>query len=151
MELREAIATKLLCDNGIVNDLFYVCAPAPLQHGAACGLKAPSEFFATLRADYQRKRDLLCEGLRAAGLTPLVLEGAYYVLAEISHLGYTGAKAAAIALLEQTKVAAVPATAFYQGAVGERLLRFCFAKEDAVLHEAVERLQGFRPAPGQRP
>ena len=129
----------------LVNDLFYVCAPTPLQHGAAHGLKAPPEFFSQLKADYQRKRDILCEGLAAASLTPLIPQGAYYVLADISHLGYPNAKAAAMALLEQTKVASVPATAFYQGPTGEGMLRFCFAKDDATLREAAQRLRSFRP------
>lgn len=128
----------------LANDLFYVCAPTPLQHGVAAGFQAPAEFFTTLRSDYQRKRDILCEGLQAAGLRPIVPEGAYYVLADISHLGYPTAKSAAMALLETSKVASVPGTAFYQSAAGEKLLRFCFAKEDEVLSDAARRIRGFR-------
>jgi aminotransferase len=129
----------------LVNDLLYVCAPSPLQHGVAAGLSAPPEYFAKLRNEYQRKRDIICAGLADAGLTPLIPQGAYYVLADIAHFGYPSAKAAAMALLEQTGVAGVPGTAFYQGNEGENLIRFCFAKDDQTLHEAVRRLAGFRP------
>lgn len=128
----------------LASDLFYVCAPTPLQHGVAAGFCSPGDFFVQLRADYQRKRDILCEGLSDAGLRPIVPQGAYYVLAEVGHLGFPTAKAAAMALLEQTKVASVPGTAFYQSAAGEKLLRFCFAKEDDILREASRRIRGFR-------
>lgn len=129
----------------LVNDLLYVCAPAPLQYGVAAGLQAPPEYFQNLRAEYQRKRDIICEGLNDAGLTPLVPQGAYYVLANISHLGFPDAKTAAISLLEQTGVACVPGSSFYQGGAGENIIRFCFAKDDATLREAVVRLHKFHP------
>ena len=128
----------------LVNDLLYVCAPSPLQYGVAAGLQAPPEYFQKLRAEYQRKRDILCDGLNEAGLTPLVPQGAYYVLANIGHLGYSNAKAAAMSVLEKTGVASIPGSAFYQGDAGENLIRFCFAKDDATLHEAVGRLQKLR-------
>ncbi len=130
----------------LAQDLFYVCAATPLQHGVAAGFQSPPEFYAKLKADYQRKRDILCDGLRDAGLRPIVPEGAYYVLAEVGHLGFPTAKAAAMALLEATKVASVPGTAFYQSAAGEKLLRFCFAKEDDVLREAAGRIRAFNRA-----
>ncbi|CAL1238911.1 pyridoxal phosphate-dependent aminotransferase [Candidatus Methylocalor cossyra] len=130
----------------LVNDLLYVCAPTPLQYGVLEGLRAAPDYFTHLRATYQRKRDLLCEGLAAAGLEPLIPNGAYYVLADIGRFGYPNAKAGALALLEQTGVAGVPGSAFYRSGEGERLIRFCFAKEDAVLREAVARLRRFRPA-----
>jgi aminotransferase len=130
----------------LVNDLLYVCAPTPLQYGAAAGLQAPPDLLRELKAEYQRKRDILCEGLAAAGLAPIVPQGAYYVLADIARFGYPTAKAAALALLEQTGVAGVPGSAFYQGTAGEHLIRFCFAKDDSTLREAVRRLPRFRPA-----
>lgn len=127
-----------------VNDLFYVCAPTPLQHGVAAGFRSPPSFFTQLRADYQRKRDILCTALDDAGLRPIVPQAAYYVLAEVGHLGFATSKGAAMAVLTQAKVASVPGSAFYQGPAGERLLRFCFAKEDAVLEEAARRIRGLR-------
>jgi aminotransferase len=131
----------------LVNDLLYVCAPTPLQYGVAKGLtESGPEYFEYLRAIYQHKRDIICEGLAQAGLNPLIPQGAYYVLAEIGHLGYPDAKVAALALLEQTGVAGVPGTAFFHGAAGQSLIRFCYAKDDATLAEAARRLQRFRPA-----
>jgi aminotransferase len=129
----------------LVADLLYVCAPAPLQYGALAGLQVSAEAIRQYQQKYQAKRDKLCAGLELAGLNPLVPQGAYYVLADIVDFGYPDAKTAALALLRQTGVAGVPGSAFYLGSAGERLIRFCFAKEDAVLDEAIQRLNRFRP------
>jgi len=125
----------------IVNDLFYVCAPTPLQHGVARGFEAPASFFEGLIRDYSRKRDVLCDALDAAGMEPIVPEGAYYVLADARRFGRATAREAALELLEATGVAAIPGSAFYRGAIGEGLLRFCYAMEDAVVDEAALRLR----------
>jgi aminotransferase len=128
----------------LVNDVYYVCAPTPLQLGAAAGFAAPPSYFESLRASYQKKRDMICDALEAARLTPVVPEGAYYVLADLSRTGFERALDAALALLERSKVASVAGTAFFSGAVGDRFLRFCFAKEDDVLAEACARIRAVR-------
>ncbi len=128
----------------LVNDLYYVCAPAPLQHGVAEGFRMPASFFESLQTEYQRKRDIVCDALADAGLDPIVPEGAYYVLADASALGHATSRGAAMALLEECGVASVPGSAFYRAAPGESILRFCFAKEDEVLEEAARRLRARR-------
>lgn len=126
---------------GSMNDLLYVCAPAPLQHAVAVGInELPDEFYAGLATEYQMKRDQFCAALAQAGLTPSVPQGAYYVLADISRLpGKTG-KERAMYLLEQTGVAGVPGEAFFQGDRGHRFIRFCYAKTTKDLDEACARL-----------
>jgi aminotransferase len=125
----------------IAHDLLYVCAPTPLQHAMVAGLAMPDDYFAEIGRSYQRKRDILCAALADAGLDPHVPRGAYYVLADIRRLGQPNARAAAMALLERTGIASVPGSSFYADPVGETLARFCFAKEDDVLHEAARRLR----------
>lgn len=131
----------------LVHDLFYICAPAPLQYGALAGFAAPPEALCDLAATYQRKRDRLCAALADAGMRPIVPQGAYYVLARIDHFGYETARACAMDLLERGGVAAVPGSAFYRGREGDGLLRFCFAKRDDELDEACRRLRRFAPRP----
>ena len=125
----------------VANDLLYVCAPTPLQHAAVAGLSMPESYFTDLSQSYATKRDILCKALEDAGLTPYWPKGAYYVLADIRRLGAKNAKAAAMMLLERTKIASVPGTSFYADPVGDTLTRFCFAKEDDVLQEAARRLR----------
>jgi len=128
----------------LVNDLYFVCAPTPLQLGAAAGFAAPASYFSELQSGYQRKRDVICAALRRAGLPPIVPQGAYYVLADCSRLGFATSREAAMHVLEATRVASVAGSAFYRGAEGDKLLRFCFAKDDTVLEVACGRLASLR-------
>jgi aminotransferase len=126
------------------HDLTYVCAPAPLQHGAAAGLlQLPASFYSDLAAEYQAKRDKICSALTDAGLTPSVPSGAYYILADASRVPGADAKQRARRLLADTGVAAVAGSAFFSGGRGEHLLRFCFAKKQAELDDACQRLRAY--------
>jgi aminotransferase len=125
------------------HDLIYVCAPAPLQIGVAEGImKLPESFYQQIAQDYVKKRDLLCDTLAEIGLTPSIPKGAYYVLADASILAGRNSKEKSMTLLRETGVASVAGSAFYHGAGGENLIRFCFAKTDAELEEACRRLKG---------
>jgi len=126
---------------GYVNDLIYVCAPAPLQMGVSEGInELPDEFYKSICKDYQLKRDKICSVLKEVGLTPFIPHGAYYVLADSSSLPGKSSKEKAIYLLNKTGVASVPGSAFYHDNGGDNLLRFCFAKKDEQLNEARKRL-----------
>ncbi|CAI4031458.1 Aminotransferase [Nitrospira tepida] len=126
---------------GSMNDLLYVCAPAPLQHAVATGInELRQEFYVELATEYQAKRDRFCEALQRAGLPPSVPQGAYYVLADVSLIpGKTG-KERAMYVLEKTGVAGVPGEAFFQGETGHRFIRFCYAKTEKDLADACDRL-----------
>jgi aminotransferase len=131
---------------GVLSDLFYVCAPTPLQYGAARGLEVDPSYYGEIAAEYAPKRSLMAGAARGAGLTPLLPQGAYYMLADASGLGWGGARDAAHRLLAETGVACVPGSAFYRGTAGEHLLRFCFAKPDEALVEAGRRMSGIGSA-----
>jgi len=129
----------------LCSDLFYICAPHPLQRGVTAGFSAPQSFFDDMLTDYAEKRDILCGALDDAGMKPIWPQGSYYVLADVSHWGLATAKEASMTLLEGAKVASVAGSAFYRGKTGEGLLRFCFAKETDVLRDAGRRLRDFKP------
>ena len=127
------------------HDLTYVCAPSAFQHGAAAGLEQlPASFYSGLIHEYQNKRGMICGALREAGLQPSIPAGAYYVLADASVVPGSGSVEKAMNLLHLTGVASVPGDAFFQGDRGDHLLRFCFAKTDADLSDACERLSRLR-------
>jgi len=124
------------------HDLTYVCAPSAFQHAAAAGLEQlPPAFYADLARDHQSKRERIVVALRDAGFEPSVPAGAYYVLARAPQLKSRTAAEKARELLAATGVAAVAGTAFFRPGRGEDLLRFCFAKQDADLDEACDRLR----------
>ena len=126
---------------GYFNDLIYVCAPAPLQMGAAQGLLELNEdYYLKISGEYQIKRDKICDALRFVGLEPHVPQGAYYILADISAIPGASSKERAMNLLRQTGIACVPGEAFYHDNAGEQLARFCFAKEDTILDNACLRI-----------
>ena len=127
---------------GAMNDLLYVCAPAPLQQGVAAGInELPRSFYEGLARDYQGKRDRFCRSLLNAGLPPSIPQGAYYVLADVSRLPGVTSKERAMYLLDKTGVAGVPGEAFFTGLEGTRFMRFCFAKTDPDLDEACRRIE----------
>ncbi len=127
---------------GDFSDLVYVCAPTPLQIGAAAGIiELDDQYFDRLVAKYREKRELICNALDNVRLTPCVPQGAYYVLADISSLPGDDSKARAMHLLEKTGVASVPGQSFFTGPEGEGMARFCFAKEDDVIEDACRRLE----------
>ncbi len=132
----------------VVNDLMYICAPAPLQHGIAAGLALPESYYAQMRADYLAKRELLVDTLREIGFTPFVPEGSYYLLASFDKGRWQSATAATEAILEQVGVATVPGSAFYRNpSDGESQLRFCYAKQMPDLEDACTRLRRLAARP----
>jgi len=133
---------------GYFHDLSFICAPSPFQHACADGVEQlPPSFYHSLATDHLAKRALLLDALSAAGLTPHIPDGAYYILASTGSLQGANAAEKSRDLLARTGVAAVAGSAFFRpGAVqGESLLRFCFAKKDADLRDACARLRTLNP------
>ncbi|NNE96933.1 MAG: pyridoxal phosphate-dependent aminotransferase [Acidimicrobiales bacterium] len=114
---------------------------APFQPAVAVGLRLGDDYFATLGQQMADKKDLLCDKLDQAGFTVLEPEGTYFVTADISPVTAKKSVEFCLALPEEAGVVAVPCSVFYQDdRLGERHIRFCFAKSDAFLAEAGERL-----------
>ena len=103
-------------------------------------MKINKKYFTNLSAFYQRNRDLIIETLEKIGFIVYYPEGAYYLLADFTKLGYKDCYDAAFSILKETGVAAVPGAAFFEDKTGYKLLRFCFAKKYPVLKEACKRL-----------
>jgi aspartate/methionine/tyrosine aminotransferase len=125
---------------------------APFQEALADVLPAAAGngYYTELRADYARRRDLLASVLRDAGLAPLPIGGAYFLLTDIAPLGFTNDVAFCRGLVTGAGVAAIPTSVFYQDPTGApRLARFCFAKRDATILAAAPRLARGFTLPGR--
>ncbi len=122
-----------------IHDFLTVGAPAPLQHAAVTALHLPESYYHDLAAEYDRKRRILFSGLRKAGFTCELPEGAYYIFTDISGFGMSDTEFARH-LVEHAGVAAVPGSSFYHDG-GDTKLRFTFSKKDETLHEACRRLK----------
>ncbi|GAB3673854.1 pyridoxal phosphate-dependent aminotransferase [Angustibacter aerolatus] len=120
-------------------------ASGPFQPAVALGLGLPDEVFVEGAARLQAARDLLCEGLRAAGLTPAVPAGTYFVTVDAAQLGYDDGLDFCRRLPELAGVVGVPVRVFHDDPdAGSSLVRFAFCKRPEVLHEAAERLSRLR-------
>jgi N-succinyldiaminopimelate aminotransferase len=113
----------------------------PLQVAIAGALAGAERHIAPLRASLQAGRDLLCDGLRAAGFGVTVPEGGYFVQGDVAPLGVSDAAAWCRELPARAGVVAIPTSPFYDDAsAGRTLVRFAFCKRPEVIAEAVRRL-----------
>ncbi len=112
----------------------------PMQYALAHYLADPAPYL-QLPAFYQRKRDLFRAGLQGSRLRLLPSEGSYFQCVDISAVSDLGENDFCQWLTREIGVAAIPLSAFYGDGFDQRVVRFCFAKQDATLHNALERLK----------
>ncbi|WP_223252908.1 aminotransferase class I/II-fold pyridoxal phosphate-dependent enzyme [Arthrobacter sp. AFG7.2] len=115
----------------------------PFQAAIALGLALPDSFYAGIAASLQAKRDILSEGLHAAGFDVFSPQGTYFVNVDTAPLGISDSVDLARRLPELVGVAAIPVPVFCHPEGAERtrsLLRFAFCKKTEVLQEAAGRL-----------
>jgi aspartate/methionine/tyrosine aminotransferase len=125
-----------------IHDFLTVGAPHPLQEAGVTALRMPESFYAELRAMYEHRRMTLFKMLSEAGFGCRLPDGAYYIMADVSHLGFADDVAAADFLLEEVGVASVPGSSFYQHKeLGRGLVRFTFSKNDQTLAAAAAKLK----------
>ncbi|MFI9269924.1 pyridoxal phosphate-dependent aminotransferase [Kitasatospora sp. NPDC052896] len=126
--------------------LTYVNA-GPFQYAVAKALRLPDEYFAGLRADLTRKRDLLSDGLAQAGFEVFRPDGTYFITTDIAPFGFKDGLEFCRTLPERCGVVAIPNVVFYDNTeAGRSLVRFTFCKRDEVLEAAVDRLSRLRPS-----
>ncbi len=126
-----------------IHDFLTICAPAPLQHAALTAMNFGQQYFQNLAKDYQRKRDLLFPILEKIGLEPVLPHGAYYIWTASRAIAPNANQAAHI-LAKDYGVAVVAGHCFsapQRDPETVQGLRFCFAKKDSTLAEAVSRLE----------
>jgi len=128
-----------------VHDFLTVGAPHPLQEAAATALRVDREYYGTLARQYQERRDVLAQGLEETGFKVFQPRGAYYIMTEIGHFGYSDDVAFARLLVEKGGVATVPGSSFYSSpSLGKTKIRFCFPKKMETLQQAAEKLKKFK-------
>jgi aspartate/methionine/tyrosine aminotransferase len=128
-----------------VHDFLTVGAAAPLQEAGVAALSLPSSYYDGLAAAYARRRERLTGILARAGFRVYAPRGAYYLMTDISGLGWDDDVAFVRHLVETVGVAAVPGSSFYDDpADGRCQVRFAFCKRDETLDEAERRFSRLR-------
>ena len=111
----------------------------PVQHALAAYMSNTAAYL-DLPAFYQRKRDLFRQGLAGSRFKLLPSEGSFFQCVDISAVSDLSDADFCKWLTTEIGVAAIPLSAFYGDGFDQRVVRFCFAKKDATLHAALERL-----------
>lgn len=134
-----AAPASLMAEFRKVHQFNVFTVNTPAQHGIAAYMADPKPYV-ELPAFYQRKRDLFRAGLAKTRFGILPSEGSYFQCVDYSAIGDEGEEAFCRRMTSEVGVAAIPLSAFYPGGFEQRIVRFCFAKKDATLELALERL-----------
>ncbi|MER7223187.1 pyridoxal phosphate-dependent aminotransferase [Streptomyces rubradiris] len=121
--------------------LTYV-ASGPFQYAVAEALALPDSYYEEFRRGMLARREILAEGLTAAGFEVFRPAGTYFITTDIRPLGEKDGFAFCRALPERAGVVAIPNAVFYDDReAGAPFVRFAFCKREDVLREAAERLR----------
>jgi aspartate/methionine/tyrosine aminotransferase len=126
-----------------IHQFVTFASATPFQEAMAVALERAPElgYYSELSRDYHRRRDALKVVLDGANLPTLPVAGAYFLMSDISHLGFESDVAFCRWLTTEIGVAAIPPSAFYLAPARAPLLaRFCFAKRAETIQRAAERL-----------
>lgn len=110
----------------------------PAQHALADMLEQQGEHIDDLSEFYQQKRDVLSNALKESRFTILPSEGTYFLLLDYSDVSDLNDVEFCQWLVEQAGVAAIPLSVFYQNPSNDKVIRLCFAKNEATLLQAAE-------------
>jgi len=130
---------KLMLEFRKVHQFNVFSVNTPMQVGIANYLKHEN-IYDELSSFFQQKRDLFRSLLSQTKFKLLPCKGSYFQC--VSYVNFSEEKDVDIAkrLVVEHGVASIPLSAFYTKNTDEKILRFCFAKEQNTLEKAVERL-----------
>lgn len=113
-------------------------ANTPMQFAAAEFLLQNPEYETSVSEIMQTKRNYFGEGLSQSRFKLLPCEGAYFQIVDYSNISDLADTEFANLLTTEHKVAGIPVSAFYQNPnPDQRLLRFCFAKNNDTLQKSL--------------
>jgi methionine transaminase len=115
------------------------CCFTPTQVALAEHLKK-KERYLSLAGFMQNKRDFFVEKMKSSRFTLLPSSGSYFVCGTYENISDLSSMDMAIHLTKSIGVATIPVSAFYQNGEDDKVLRFCFAKKETTLQNAIERL-----------
>ncbi|MDH4260162.1 MAG: methionine aminotransferase [Gammaproteobacteria bacterium] len=123
-----------------VHQFLTFSVSTPMQHAIADFMREEPEFLDGLAPFYQSRRDRFATLLRGSRLALRPVAGTYFQLADYGAVSDEPDVEFCMRLIREHGVAAIPLSPFCAEPLQGRLVRFCFAKEDATLEQAAERL-----------
>ena len=136
-----ALAPKaLMAEFRKVHQFNVFSVNTPMQHALAAYMKVPSSY-ELVSSFYQAKRDRFARGMAKSRFRLLPCEGSYFQTADYSAISKENDMDFAQRVTREFGVATIPLSPFYkEPPTDQRLLRFCFAKQDVTLDAAIEKL-----------
>ena len=122
-----------------LGNIYYVCTPTPLQHALARVLLHDRDYYDRLRTDFARKREIIGSAFELAGFRIYPSRSSFYAWVRIPDR-FEDATELNDFLIREAGVAGVPGSAFMDDPEPDVFMRFCFAREDAMLKLAAERI-----------
>jgi methionine transaminase len=116
----------------------------PMQAALATYIRG-KESYRSLPAFYQQKRDFFITQMKDAPFHLFNSSGSYFMLGSYAHFSDESDKDIAIRITKEYGVATIPVSPFYKSGKDDKVLRFCFAKQESTLAAAAERLRGVQP------
>lgn len=113
---------------------------SPSQFAFAEFLKNEEEYL-NLGTFYEEKRDLFRDLVKGSRFQLSNCSGTYFQLLDYSNISDEKDTDFAVRLTKEHKIASIPVSVFYNQSVDNKVLRFCFAKENHTLEEAAAILQ----------
>lgn len=134
-------APKIAAVLAKAHQFFTFTTPPNLQTAAAYGLGKDISYFKSMRSDFAKSHNYLAAGLVALGYAVLPSKATYFLSIDLSASGVTGTDTDFCeALVRDHGVAAIPVSAFYPQDPVTTIVRLCFAKDQATLNAALERM-----------
>lgn len=138
-------AGELAVAIGRAHQFLTFTTPPALQWAVAEGLARPDAAFAAQRERWTASRAALATGLERAGFVGLPSAATWFLCVDLAASGISlPDRAFSERAVIEAGVASIPVSALVEGEGPQHILRLCFAKDVAVLGEAVERLAAFR-------
>jgi len=129
-----------------VHQYAIMCSPTTSQHAAIEALKSCDDEVEMMNREYDRRRRLIVDGLRKAGLKCFEPQGAFYAFPSIKETGFNSNDFCEKLLMEE-RLAVVPGNAF--GESGEGFVRMSYAYSIDTINSALERINHFMSGLGK--
>jgi methionine transaminase len=121
-----------------VHQFVQFCVATPLQWALADFLASDPEHYLGLPAFYEEKRDRFCASLANSRFRLTPSAGTYFQMLDYGAISDEPDTEYARRLTREAGIASIPVSVFCQAPMTARLLRFCFAKDQATLERAAE-------------
>jgi methionine aminotransferase len=128
---------KLSAEFRKIHQFLTFSTPTPMQYALADYLKE-KEHYLNLPSFYQQKRDKFLSLIKNSSFEAIPAKGTYFQLLSYKKITEENDVAFAARLTKENGIASIPVSVFNNSLRDDKVLRFCFAKEDKTLEKAAE-------------